>query len=351
MSIWKLVQLQFDGAAHFGEVGIGIEATSDRLRSDSLFSSWINAFAQLFGKEAVEELLQRFLNQPPPVRMSSTFIYQRNGQDDIYYLPRPLKFPVNYPANNDLEFFKSYKKLAYLPLKVWQRWYQGEGFTKSDRAELIDETKGKSNGKLRGSGTFDYSDACKIGRVPKIAVDRATRATNLYHTGFVQYNLLSGLYFLLEFPQKDERLENNLHAALQLLGEMGVGGERSSGAGRFEVEWLELPPDWKKAIQAPQGATHHCSISLFWDSDLSEVERVMGTDTAYELLERSGWISSPFSGRQLRRKSIQMFAEGSVFSAAPTGKLADVTPTEFKAHRIYRNGICMSLPIKLAPSE
>ncbi|MDF5729191.1 MAG: type III-A CRISPR-associated RAMP protein Csm4, partial [Rhizonema sp. PD38] len=264
MNTWKLVKLNFGRSpAHFGELRIGIEETSERVRSDTLFSAWISTYARLFGKVAVEDLLKQFLKQPP-VRISSTFIYREHKNHTVYYLPRPLNFPINYPKN-DLEFFKTYKKLSYLPLGVWQRWYQGEGFIEGDREELIAETKGKSEGDLRQAGTFDYKKAMEISQLPKIAVDRVTRATNLYHTGVVQFHWeqnghgiksLSGLYFLLQFSKEEEKLADNLQAALHLLGEEGLGGERSSGAGRFEVEWLDLPPTWQNVVKFSAG-THY----------------------------------------------------------------------------------------------
>lgn len=370
MKNWTLVKLKFGRSpAHFGELGIGIEETSDRVRSDTLFSAWISAYARLFRGEAVTRLLARFLDpSTPPVRMSSTFIYRQEAKGDIYYLPRPLKFPCNYPAGDgDLAFFKTYKKLNYLPLDVWQRWYQGEGFTESDRAELIAETGGKSEQSLRQAGTFDYKKAFEIDQVPKIAVDRVTRATNLYHTGFVQFQAeqngsevksLSGLYFLLHFPQVDKGLANNLQAALHFLGEEGIGGERSSGAGRFELEWLEwskLPETWQKVMNFSESSAHHCLMSLFWDDEPSNLKQLITEEASYEIQERGGWITSSESGRQLRRKMVRMFAEGSVFSGKPKGKLVNVTPKEFITrngqyipHPIYRNGISLSLPIKVA---
>lgn len=372
MSHWKLVKLNFGRTpAHFGEIGIGIEETSERVRSDTLFSAWSSAYARLFGKEGIEELLQRFRDSAtPPVRMSSTFIYRQDDKRTVYYLHRPLKFPINYPADDgtdggDLKFFKTYKKLSYLPLEVWQRWYQGEGFLKSDREELIAETKGKSDGHLREAGTFDYKKAFEIDRIPKIAVDRVTRATNFYHTGFVQFRSeqngsdpksLAGLYFLLYFPDANEKLANNLYAALHFLGEEGLGGERSSGAGRFDVEWLELPETWQKVVGFQEQNAHHCLLSLFWDDNPSELKQLIAdtTHANYEIQERGGWIGTPFSGRQLRRQMVRMFAEGSVFPKKPQGKLADVTPREFitsqgnyKPHAIYRSGISLSLPIKV----
>ncbi|MBW4595330.1 MAG: type III-A CRISPR-associated RAMP protein Csm4 [Brasilonema angustatum HA4187-MV1] len=355
MSVWKLVKLKFGRSpAHFGEVGIGLEETSDHVRSDSLFSAWVSAYARLFGKDAVEELLHKFPTdkQPQlisPLRISSTFIYRQENERTIYYLPRPLKFPINYPqrTEKELEFFKTYKKLNYLPLEVWQRWYQGEGFINTDAEELIAETKGKSQEHLRQAGTFDYKKAFEIDQSPKIAVDRITRATNLYHTGFVQFQWeqngngiqsLSGLYFLLQFSPEGEKLADNLKAALHLLGEEGLGGERSSGAGRFQAEWLELPENWQKIVKFSAG-THHTLMSLFWEPSFPND---FLNNASYEIQERGGWIAE----NQVRRKMVRMFSEGSVFPTPPQGKLVDVTPRDFKKHCIYRSGISLSLPIQ-----
>ncbi|MBD2628669.1 type III-A CRISPR-associated RAMP protein Csm4 [Trichormus variabilis] len=347
MSVWKLVKLNFGrNLAHFGELGIGMEETSDRIRSDSLFSAWVSIYARLFGKKAVEELLQLFPTdkQPqliPPFRISSTFIYREVGQDTIYYLPRPLKFPINYP-DQDLAFFKAYKKLNYLPLKIWQRWYQGTGFTTDDAQELENHTPDKTEGELATAETFNYSKACKIEQLPKIAIDRNTRATNIYHTGFVQFDWEknpAGLYFLLELSPEGEKLADKLQAALHLLGEEGIGGERSSGAGRFTVSWLDLPGNWQKLVNFQEG-THHTLMSLFWDSEISSD---VLKNSSYEIQERGGWIAES----QLRRQMVRMFSEGSVFSVPPKGKLVDVKPKEFKKHSIYRSGISLSLPIKV----
>ncbi|MBD2566511.1 type III-A CRISPR-associated RAMP protein Csm4 [Anabaena lutea] len=351
MSVWKLVKLNFGrNLAHFGELGIGMEETSDRIRSDSLFSAWVSIYARLFGKKAVEELLQLFPTdkQPqliPPFRISSTFIYRQVGKNTIYYLPRPLKFPINYP-DDDLAFFKAYKKLNYLPLEIWQRWYQETGFTTDDAQELENHTPDKTEGELATAETFNYSKACKIEQLPKIAIDRNTRATNIYHTGFVQFDWEknpSGLYFLLELSPEGEKLADKLQAALYLLGEEGIGGERSSGAGRFELSWLELPENWQSVVNFHAG-NHHILMSLFWDSP---IKPEFLDQASYEIQERGGWIAES----QLRRQMVRMFSEGSVFSAPPKGKLVDVKPKEFTKHSIYRSGISLSLPIKVQGKE
>ena len=353
MSVWKLVRLQFtNNGAHFGEVGIGLEQTGERVRSDTLFSALINSYARLFGGQAVEDLLQQFIDFPP-VRLSSTFIYHQQDKQITYYLPKPLKFPHKYPQDNDLSFFKAYKNLKYLPLSVWKKWYQGNGFDTSDLEEIrfagrleLETPKQIATKPLQKAAVFDYTTTYQIHKVPKVAIDRTTAATNFYHTGLVKFNSqdsISGLYFLLHFPKKDEALEKNIYAALHLLGEDGLGGERSSGAGRFDIAyWKNFSEDWQQIVNFKQG-NNHTSLSLFWTDKLEEN---FLEDSSYELIERGGWIGSSFSGRQLRRQKVQMFAEGSVFKQSPLGKLANVTPKGFNAHNVYRSGISLSIPIR-----
>ncbi|WP_017295919.1 type III-A CRISPR-associated RAMP protein Csm4 [Geminocystis herdmanii] len=351
MSNWKLIHLNFGKhLAHFGEVGIGLEETQERVKSDTLFSALIISYARLFGKKEVEDLLTQLNQNPTLFRHSSTFIYRRNNDRFTYYLPKPLLFPQNYPVGNDLDFTKTYKKIKYLPLIIWQKWYQKEGFTQKDQQELIDKTQAKKidTQYLHQQGLFDYQNNFNIQKFPKVAVDRNDSSTNFYHTGFVQYNYendqeYSGLYFLINFDENTKELEIKICAALHLLAEEGIGGERSSGAGRFTPEWLELPLQWQEIIHFNSG-DFYSLMSLFWDSSIySEIT----AQSYYEIQERGGWIASPFSGRQLRRKMIRMFTEGSVFSSMPQGELADVTPLDFKkVHTVYRSGISLSLPIQ-----
>lgn len=166
----------------------------------------------------------------------------------------------------------------------------------------------------------------------------------------------AGLYFIIKFPKPvDEKLVQRLKLALDLLGEEGLGGERSSGAGRFKPNWIneeekEFEKDWKNILnpsEVNKNKPNYCLISLYWQNSLPD--GLLDESAAYEIQERGGWIVSPFSGRQLRRQSLRMFTEGSVFPCSPLGELADVTPKEFHkypdTHKIYRSGISFSLSI------
>jgi CRISPR-associated protein Csm4 len=347
MGSWKLVKLNFGrNPVHFGDLGIGMEESGERACSDTLFSAWVSSYARLFGKEAVEKLFAKFPQEAqspslePPFRLSSTFIYCQ----ETYYLPRPIKSPTGYPED-DLAFAKEYKKLNYLPLEIWQRWYQGEGFTPLDKAELEEKVTNKdAEGSLTQAKTFDYSKAFKSQRIPKVSLDRTTRASNFYHVGFVQFQPEAGLYFLIHFPTADKTLETGLEQALNLLGEDGIGGEKSSGAGQFTATWHSLDSTWQKVIDFSQPNAYSL-ISLLWERPFA-AEHLQGAN--YTLRERGGWIVSPVSGQQARRQTVQMFTEGSVFPQSVSGMLANVTPGNFKAHQIYRSGISLSLPVHLA---
>jgi CRISPR-associated protein Csm4 len=370
-SNWKLVRLDFGkNLAHFGEAGIGTEETTERVRSDTLFSAWVSLYGRIFGTPKLEDLLEKFNQTPdqPPFRVSSTFIYRRarsgtnskKGDRDqthrtIYYLPRPMQRPKGYPED-DLAFSKVYRKLNYLPLEIWQRWYQGIGFISSDIEELTLSVSAKTDGALKEAGVFNYGSAFQKHQVPKVSIDRTTRSTNFYQTGFVKFvrkeNENSGLYFLLYFPTLDVELENNLYAALELLGEEGIGGERSSGAGQFTATWQDIEDQsnsslkqWYDVLQFDRG-NHHVLLSLFWEETLRD-RALLGATARYAVKERGGWVVGP----QVRRRMVRMFAEGSVFPIQPMGSLADVTPDSFRRnHNIYRSGVSLSIPIILEDS-
>jgi CRISPR-associated protein Csm4 len=374
MSEFRLVRLNFGrNPTHFGETGIGLEETSERVRSDTLFSAWMSAFARSFGKDEIDGFLSKMADPSagPAFRISSTFIYHRSKQGFVDYLPKLIERPPGYP-DKDFSFAKTFRRLRFLPKSVWQRWYQGSGFTSQDGEDLQTYTTTPDNKttQLAQAGCFDYAKTFKAYELPRVAIDRASHSTNFFHTGFVQFawqpgnshstsgwdhegvESLAGLYFLMEFTKPDSELESKLYQALSILGEEGIGGERSSGAGRFTtLSWEALPSDWQ-AIVNFQNGNRHTLISLFWDQSISL--NWLGESARYALLERGGWIASPFSGRQLRRQMVRMFAEGSVFPNKPLGQLADVTPPEFQRedgsrvpHAIYRSGLALSLPVSL----
>ena len=174
--------------------------------------------------------------------------------------------------------------------------------------------------------------------VPRIGLSRLTnhQGENYFHFGEIIYRENAGLSFLYEI--KDKNIESQFQTTLTLLADEGIGGDRSSGKGLFNQ-----PAFSDITLNTPENAPGLITLSLYSPAhnELDNIDRAY-----YQLLSRSGYIYSPYC-QSLRRKSVRMFTEGSVFSGKKTGKLADITPQIFKEHKVYRYGFAFTLPCVL----
>ena len=173
--------------------------------------------------------------------------------------------------------------------------------------------------------------------------------------------LRSGLYFLSQF--KNTEAQKEFEEILALLGDTGIGSDRTCGQGLFEFSKTDpslifknlnneksktgfefssfdsLPSD----LFSQKGAqSHWISLSLFHPSreERGRLSALREEDLNYELIRRGGWIhNSPF-----RRKSLFMFTEGSGFKNVPSdvklkGDVTDVTPSGCNLnHKVFRDG-------------
>ena len=315
-----LIRLKFLSPVHFGEVGIGIEHTEETVHSDSLFSALCHAWGVLYGKRDLDDLLGTF-DGTPPFLLSSGFLYR----EDTFFLPKPLSMP---PGFDDLcvreKFGKKMKKTCYLPLKIFQQWVQGAPIDYDDLGEEI-----------------RYEEGFGVFLVPRVALDRVYATSELFQCGLVSFREGCGIYVLLK--AEDEGMVSKIRHALSLLGEMGLGGERTYGYGRFEAEVHPAGERWERLFE-PRG-DRSVLLSLYHpDVPVSEILE----GASYDLQERRGWIHSPFSKKQFKRKTVTMFKEGSIFKGMLRGHLVDVTPSIWdraRLHPVFRYGFALTAPI------
>ena len=181
------------------------------------------------------------------------------------------------------------------------------------------------------------------------AVDRLSGASDVHHTAALEFTQGAGMWLAAAFADEESRVrwEGRVSAALRLLADSGIGGERSRGWGRaLQVEISAGSLDQLLNIKAPAEAaeseTAYWLLSLFHPSGRDSIDWQRGN---YSLVARGGRIESPAQAGG-EKQMIRMVEEGSVlFSAgALSGDARDVAPEAFP-HPVFRAGFALALPI------
>src|SRR5690606_21537281 len=118
--------------------------------------------------------------------------------------------------------------------------------------------------------------------------------------------------------------------------------------------------DWERGeitIELPEGAEHIVTMSLYHPEDPETLQSMVDENSAWKLIKRGGWITDP-KYQTIRKRSVYMFSEGSVFKkpvdvCTQIGLPAiNLQPQEEKGeypvdHPIWRCGRSLVLPIKV----
>jgi CRISPR type III-A-associated RAMP protein Csm4 len=181
------------------------------------------------------------------------------------------------------------------------------------------------------------------------SVDRLTGASEIHRTAGLEFQRGAGMWLAAGFADEEAqaRWEGPVIAALRLLADSGMGGERSRGWGRaHEAEISRGPLDQllniRTADHAAEAETAYWLLSLFHPSGRDNIDWQRGN---YSLVARSGRIESPTQGGAEKR-IVRMVEEGSVLfsGGAPSGAARDVAPEGFP-HPVFRSGFALALPI------
>ena len=314
------VKLDFESGIHLGNREGGLEGTDNFVHSDTLYSAFFNGFRLLFGQENLKQKLQLFMENNPPFLISSAFPYW-NGN---YFLPTP---------KNQIPGDKKAKKIMYLDSLSWSSLIRGKPLV-----EILDRPSTRTIPLTSDiSGYQGQNEPWQMIDAPRVGLDRRSNhpGERYFHCGEVYYGENSGLYFLVMFY--DQSFRESFYAVWRLLADEGLGGDRTVGKGHFRY-----PSTEEFLLDLPDQANGSIVLSLYYPS---ESERVGFQEGYYDLLERQGFVYSP-DGRSLRRKTLSMFAEGSMFPIFPKriGEMVDVTPSAFKTHPVYRSGMYFGVP-------
>ena len=360
MDATYIYKLAPHSAFHFGLRGVGVEESASFCPADTLFSALCLTLLEweTDGKQALESWLARFSpgeSGLPPLRLSSAFPYA----GEVCFFPRPM-MPANMADETAPQGeAKTLKKIRLVSEGILRAWLEHKPLS----GELNDEQLLHGGRVWVTSGERDelkaFLDKDDVIRMwtnrtrPRVSIDRMRSNSSVYQAGVVRFKPGAGLFTLVEFPDDPQGAERaRLTTLLQVLGHGGLGGERSSGYGQFDLKGPK-PFEGFGALRGERFLT----LSPYHPTWPEVQAGVLKSGAAYKLQTRRGWVGAT-GALHLRRRSVCVLSEGSILhhrGQASYGDLADVSPRyedghPILNHKVWRYGIAFPLPV-LAPLQ
>ena len=323
--IYLLYKLKFPNGIHVG-VNSSLELTSTTVSSDVFYSAFYAEYIRIFG-ENDRELFQ--LTENDEFKVSDLLPFKEKKTETFFYVPKPFVNDIERKQNNDeneqVVDRKKVKKLSYIPASRLNEYFEfletGKNFP-----EIDDD--------------FGEKELHTKNKVSRIGED-----TELYNVEVFRFNKESGLYFIVQLPEKwQEKFEN----VLESLSLAGIGGKKSAGYGQFSITDDAMVFDGEYFDIIKSEDDRFINESLYKESEKylllssylpqkDEIEKIKNKENGYQLIKRSGFVNSPkYSENPQKRKQVYMISSGAVLNFKPAGRLADLKL--HGNHSIYRMG-------------
>ncbi len=179
--------------------------------SYTLFGAISWGYLLLYGEDKLNKLLSRFRNKDVPFLISSLL----PRENDKYYFPKPnLRAKREKKSSAD---YKRLKKIRYIELSIFKDVLDGKI---KNELELNKELEKQNQISL-----FDKT------AIPHASIDRI-RGTTKETEGFYFEEVVSLKEGYILFLFFDETVKKEIRAVLNLLQDIGLGGNRSIGYGK-----------------------------------------------------------------------------------------------------------------------
>lgn len=302
---YQVYHLKFITNVHFGVNNL--ESSEFTFCADTLFSALCNEAIRM----GQQELLDRFVNYVVKgnVRFSDGLPFSNKNEQYTYYIPKPMMKIVG-KREQDNSDKKKFKKLKFLPFEQLDTFLTGN--MTGEKAEDITVSFGKFLLQTRAS-VRDGKDT-----VP-------------YNVGCFKFKDNCGLYVIMQYETEEEK--KCIDRLITSLSYTGIGGKRSSGFGKYQVEIVEhIPEIIKKRLTERNEKVVSLSISL---PRKDEMEKVLD-NASYLLVQRSGFVASEsYQTTWMKKKNLYCFQAGSCFEKEYEGDVYDVS-SEGGKHPVYR---------------
>lgn len=330
MPTYRIIKLKFDAPIHLGAGRDEYDQSFASLHSDTLSAALAAVKASRGETDDLKAFLQSF-------RISSAFPYS----GDTLFLPKPaslLNVAVNGREEKDVR--KQLKRIVYVEKCLWETLATGQKATVNPESIQKDYlvVDGKS-----------FSVPFKKQLNQRVAVSRDGQSdADPFYFEWLFFRPEAGLYCLVD---ADDTVFDELCSLFRELGENGIGTDRSVGGGQFTITpgTISMPEN--------EAAEQIMLLSLYLPNE-DELAALPLDRSQYGLTLRGGYMagSTQLAYRHLRKKTVNMFVEGSLFPrpARPLeGQVIDLRPdwNDGSMHPVWRSGIPFYLPVKTSCHE
>ncbi|MDR0979072.1 MAG: type III-A CRISPR-associated RAMP protein Csm4 [Lachnospiraceae bacterium] len=341
---YKIIKIIFNNKVRFGIKSL--EDTFAICHSDTLFSSIYIEMLNLCGQKIADKIVAEFSDGKMKISSAFPFWHDTHKKEYRLYLPKPL-IHVNADKKDEDKQEKSLKKelkkINLINITDFKNYIQilknddtanlakikDDIYTTSMEAKVSLQSKDKEGkNELYSIDSVKYKDEIIAGREGK-----------------------AGLYFIVGYEENE--VWNQIQKALTSLQYTGIGGKKSIGYGKFSIygiDDMETCADNAEkmlytAIEKANESKYKMLISLL--SPTSEEINDMDLENMYySLIKRAGFIySNTYAEKQVKKKEIYMFEEGSCFNQIYNGEIKDLKQEGM--HSVYRNGISMCIGVDI----
>ena len=373
----QTISLHFPQGLRVGARAVSQEEAGVHIPSDTLFSALVDIWGRIGGQP--DAWIRPFRNDDPPFLLTSAFPFA--GKVRFYPAPVDLQLLIS-PDQPGATADKSLKRIRFLSEELLRRVLSGQGLPnylpdtveRSDAQyavllqdgalcllpEEVDDLptalRLNAQGGKRPPSLLNHQTVWQQERTPRVTVDRSNSAANIFHVGRTRFAPGCGLWFGAQWRNPDAHVADQtrlsyrdaLQKALAMLGDEGIGGERSAGYGAFHAAWGE-----ETHLRDPRQGGVAWLLSRYLPAP-AEIPACLNDErAAYHLVRIGGWARS-LHGADQRRKQINFLTEGSLIawpSSLVVGKIADLSPQYTESagelpHPVWRSGLALAVGLK-----
>ena len=308
---YAIYKLNFLTGVH---IGTGrLSKSSMAFLADTIFSALCQEALKMNGETGIERLVDYVKKGKLLISDSMPYI----GEE--YYLPKPVVSNIN-GDKKDSSVKKQIKKLTYVSEKHYQDFLAGELDIKSEWEGL--SMLGKKETRTRVNNRDDSGP---------------------YQIGVFHYeNNLTGLYIIVAYA--DDEILDMVEELLYSLGYEGIGGKVSTGLGKFEPIYADVPETLQERLEKFSAYPYKVVLSVSLPRE-NELEQAL-MDADYSIVARSGFVASQMYAEKFqKKKELYCLKAGSCVRNIYEGNVYDVSAGG--RHAVYRYAKPMFMGVEM----